>query len=184
MTDTYPESFTVEIDRDALCRYYRLQSLLVCAIFPIYFGFLGGGYSVAANDFPYHFGSGMAPWMAFLWGTVLGILFGLLLGAICYFLFAHFRARRRAHTLSVQVEGPFLRVIEGAYIVRDRRLHFQAITDYSTSSNPLLRFCDIGQLILETTAGGRSSTIRIPGVKNAQEVRDMLSELDRLREDS
>jgi hypothetical protein len=183
MTDTYPESSFVEIDRDKLCRYYRRQAILVCSFFACFGLLVGAGYTSDGRH-TREFGSAGEVWQAMFRGMGYGLLAGLLIGAICYLVFGHFSARKRANNLSVRVEGPFLRVIEGAYIVRDRRLHFQAITDYSTSSNPLLRFCDIGQLILETKGGGRYSTIRIPGVKNALEVRDMLSELDRLREDS
>ena len=38
--DPYPESFELEIDRAALCRYFRWEGTLNCWAFGVMFGFL------------------------------------------------------------------------------------------------------------------------------------------------
>ncbi|QEG37831.1 PH domain-containing protein [Bythopirellula goksoeyrii] len=183
MNDQYPETFPIEIERDKLCRFYRVQSFIACSIVPFAFGFLFGGASTS-KDRQRDFENAEQVWSEFLRGAITGIGWGLLIGATLYFVFGHFAARRWATALEVAVEGDFLRVKEGGSTRRDRKLHFRAIVDYATFQNPLMRLCEIDGILITTTSGGVYSTINVYAVKNALEVRDMLSEIDRLREDS
>ena len=64
----------------------------------------------------------------------------------------------------------------------DRKLHFRAIVDYATTQDALMRRFDLHALQMTTTAGGPKSTLTIPGVKDCLKVRDILSDVDRLRE--
>lgn len=183
MSDTYPESFTIEIEREKLCRYWRWYWLLqfggVCA-------FLGSMFGMAWATSPRRRDEiqSMAD-VAIALGTGIGVglVCALLFVGVVYVLIIHRQAKRYVESLEVSVDGPFLRIKQGVWMVRDRKLHFKAIVGYSYFQEPMMRQCAIGGIMLTTTAGGQQSVIRIPGVKDALAVRDMLSEIDRSREE-
>ena len=105
----------------------------------------------------------------------------VLLAGTCYLVFSRWRATRWATSLEVTVEGPFLHVRENRLWATDRKVHFREIVDYATRQTALMRRCGLHELRMNTR-GGLSSIIIIPGVKDAVAVRDMLIEIDRLRE--
>jgi putative N-acetylmannosamine-6-phosphate epimerase len=87
-----------------------------------------------------------------------------------------------AASLQVRVEGSFLRIIQKVPALQDRKLHFRAIVDYATVEGSLMRRFGIMTLQMTTTAGGAASTIRIDGLRDCTKVRDMLAEIDSIRE--
>jgi hypothetical protein len=178
MTDSYPESFTIEIEREKLCRYLRLEvlcgSLLPCTFFGSYFGLVTAFQRYASDNID-------------LWTRIplrmgAGFVIGSAVALVVYAIFGHTMSRLRANGLEVSVEGAYLRISEGVFMRNDRKLHFRSLVDYSCFSGPLMRFCRVEGILLNTTAGGRYSTLCLKGIKNALEVRDMLSEIDRMRE--
>ena len=183
MSDSYPESFTIEIEREKLCRYWRWYWLLqlggVCA-------FLGSMLGMAWATGPERrdeIESMADVAVALAAGIGTGLVSALLVVGIVYVLFIHRQTKRFVESIEVSVEGPFLRMRQGRLVIRDRKLHFKAIVDYSYIQEPLMRVCGLSGMLLTTTAGGQHSAIRLKGVKDALAVRDMLSEVDRLRED-
>ncbi len=184
MSDSYPESFTIEIEREKLCRYLRrLWVLLPCVLF-IWLGAMFGLAWTLGDEPRKEFDSVMDVVIAFCLGPGLGVAIGVMLVVSTYFLFIHRAAKRYAESWQVSVEGPFLRIKEGVSSIQDRKLHFRAIIDYTYFQDSAMRKCGIEGIELTTMAGGQNSTIRIKGIKNALEVRDMLSEIDRQRENS
>jgi len=115
-------------------------------------------------------------------GFAVGIGVWMSVALLIYFVFFHRSAARRAASLVVTVEGPFLRVRQDGAFSMDRKLHFRAIVDYATLQGWLMRKCGIHALRMTTTAGGQSSTLVIHGVKDCLKMRDILSDIDRLRE--
>jgi hypothetical protein len=179
MSDSYPESFSIEIERQKLCRYLRCEALvtalLPCLIFGTYFGAIWG--SRRRGDGPTDL------WTTIPLGMAIGFSVGLVVALVLYIVLGHFTGRLRANRLEVSVVGPYLRIVEGVVMRRDRKLHFRSIVDYSCFAGPLMRVCGVGGIMLTTMAGGQAGTVRIRGVKDALVVRDMLSEIDCLREE-
>jgi hypothetical protein len=68
-------------------------------------------------------------------------------------------------------------------VASDRKLHFRAMVDYAVVQDPLMRLFAISALQMTTTGAGQSSTIIVPGVTHCESVRDLLSQIDRCRED-
>ena len=183
MNDPYPHDIEIEIDRAGLCRYLRLQAILVLSGLLSLPGFMCGGLIATAgnnrvniNNLADHFGR-------FFIGTGLGVLAGVLLAFIVYLIRHHFSSKKIAAALHVSVEGQFLRVTEGFLHRRDRKLHFRAIVDYTCYQGPLMRYCGITGIAMTTTAGGQGALLNVLAVQDATKIRDLLSEIDRLRED-
>ena len=184
MSDSYAESFEIEIEREKLCRYYRrIWTVFPCMPAVGLGAMFGMAWSMGGKN-DRHFESVSEVIIAVVLGLGVGISIGLLIVGIIYLLFIARAAKKAANALQVTVEGPFFRIREGVSNIRDRKLHFRAIIDYGYFQDSMMRDCGIGGLMLTTIAGGQNSTIRIHGIKNALEVRDMLSEIDRQRENA
>ena len=116
-------------------------------------------------------------------GVTFGVSAGLLVSLLLYLIFNHRSSRQNADSLEVAVEGQFLRVTEGVMFHRDRKLHFRAIVDFACFQGPLMRWCGITGITMNTTAGGLSTIVNVLAVQDAMNVRDTLSRIDRIRED-
>ncbi|RYD45470.1 MAG: hypothetical protein EOP83_30905 [Verrucomicrobiaceae bacterium] len=101
---------------------------------------------------------------------------------VVYLLFHHRQSRRHAETLEVSVEGSYLRIRHGGRSTSDRKIHFRSIVDYDARQSSFMRLFGIHSLFMNTSGGGPGSVIVIPGIKDCLQVRDMLSEIDSLRE--
>lgn len=185
MNDPYPPHLTIEIDRKRLAKYLCFKWLLMWVFLCTFFGFISGMGNIvntlegrrppkiaSLNDLLLLISSELA--------MHIGIAF--LIAVLLYFIFSHRFALRSAASLEVSVEGPFLHLRQHATLLIDRKLHFRSIVDYATTQDFWMRQFDISSLQMTTTAGGPQSTVTIPGVKDCLKVRDMLSEIDRQRE--
>ena len=191
MNDPFPASFVIEFDRERLTTYFRVKCLLGWGIGLSLLGSMVG-FLTAANALDHSSGPSVVWLLAGRIGAGLGV--GFLLALLVYALFCHRRAARRAAYLEISVEGPFLRVRQrlyvrlsdqpnnGSYATSDRKLHFRSIIDYAVVQDFLMRRCGISALQMTTPAGGFGLMLCIPGVKDCLKVRDMLSEIDALRE--
>jgi len=116
----------------------------------------------------------------------LGVGFGVavmaLVAVCCYVSFSHRLAARHADGIEVSVEGPFLKIRENHFLQSDRKVHFRSIVDYSAIQDSLMRYFDVHALRMTTIAGGQHSNINAVGVKDCLKMRDMLADIDRLRE--
>lgn len=182
MPDTYPQNFPIEIERLKLCRYLRAQAILSWSTLVAVSSVLGAVARTGKRNAP-NLNSVAEVWREFLLGLGIGAAVGLLIACLLYLVFNHFSAKRIADSLQVSVEGQYLRVVERALIHRDRKLHFRAIVDYACFQGPLMRYCGITGITMHTMAGGYGAVVNILAVKDAPKIRDMLSDIDRLRED-
>jgi membrane protein YdbS with pleckstrin-like domain len=181
--DKYPENIEFEIDRPRLLKYWRLQALggyCACAIFP--------AVMIAGPLIGEHFRHTSPPDVKEALVTVLIFLAACsaaasLLGAALYFALGHYQAKWSADNLRLLVEGPYLRIVSGAVFVTDRRIHFRAISDYSTHDGPLLRRLKMKTISFRIIGQGQPvRSTSIPGVIDPIKVRDMLCEIDAARE--
>lgn len=172
----HPETFQISIDHNKLCRYLRLQAILVTSAFFIFFGSLFGFASCTENKTDGEFV------IYCLLRVGVGASIGLAIALFLYFVLYHFPSKRQADSVQLRVEGQFLRAREGFLFRRDRKLHFSAIVDYTCFDGPLMRWCGIAGIAMTTMAGGQSGILKIAGVKDTEKVRDVLSEIDRQRQ--
>jgi hypothetical protein len=183
MDDPYPSHFEIEIDRVSLRKYLRAKWFLSWSATLAFIGaFIGFGTAAKAID------QGLRPWTEVLSlvcrNAALGLGIGLFLAVLLYLIFSHRLAAIYASSLGLFVEGPFLRVREAFGIHSDRRLHFRAVVDYAIQQDWLMRQYSIEALKMTTTGGGQASAITILGVTGGIKTRDLLSEVDRLRENA
>jgi len=181
MSDSYPEHIAIEIDRGRLRTYLRTKYLLS---WMLCLGFCGGMLGFASTG--QAFDRGIESWQA---GVVLvakciaiGIGASSLIALFLYFLLSHRSASRYAASIELTVEGPFLRIRQHTFILSDRKLHFRSIVDYAATQDFLMRRFGLHALQMTTTAGGPTSRINVPGVKDCLRVRDLLADIDRQRE--
>jgi hypothetical protein len=111
-----------------------------------------------------------------------GVLIALIVAVLGYFVFSHRSADRRATTLELTVEGPFLRLRQHTAVLSDRKLHFRSIVDYAVNQDWLMRCFGVFSLQMATCAGGTNATLIVPGVKDSLKARDLLADIDRMRE--
>lgn len=182
MKDPYPEVLNLEIDRDGVRRYLRVKWMIAWTL-PL--AFFGGMFGLAGIDAVSN-GAGESRnlFLIFLQLIAMGAGGGALLGLVCYLLFSHRLAARLASTLTVSVEGAFLRVRQRAFVLSDRKLHFRAIVDFAMTQDDLMRSIGIEALEMTTTGGGKECKVVIPGVKECLKTRDLLADIDRLRENA
>jgi hypothetical protein len=181
MADPFPSHLTVEIDRSRLRRYLRAKWLVSWVILCGVFGLMFGPISVGDR-----FDQGMFSWRDVLIIVAsragLGLLLGVLVGVLFYFALSHWLAARFARELAVSVEGPFLRICQRLVVANDRKLHFRSIVDYAVVEDPFMRGFGIRALQMTTTGSGPTATITVPGVLDCHSARDLLAEIDRVRE--
>jgi hypothetical protein len=178
MNDTHPKFFEIPLNRPALRGFLRAQGFLLFSVFPGCMGFLIG--ASRAEDQSRIEKVESLP--AILYGSLVGFSYLFLAGTALYFLFRHFWASRLAATLDVSVDGPYLCIKSNAFFLSDRKIHFRSIVDYTVVQGGLMRVFGLLALRLSTTIGGPNSSITIYGVRDAVRIRDILIEVDRLRE--
>jgi len=181
MSDQYPDTFDIEIDRDRLRNYLRTKWLLSWVLG---LGFFGGLISFATVGAAIEQGS--SSWRAGLMFVAksVALSFGstTLLALLFYFILSHRLAGRFAASLQISVEGAFLRIRQHTTVLSDRKLHFRSIVDYATTQDSLMRRFRIHALQMATIAGGQNTHLIVPGVKDCLRVRDLLADIDRQRE--
>ena len=187
MTDKYPENFEIEIDRDALYKYLCVKWLGLWVLGPVAFItfltvltaaiFFGSTYD---NDYDPVYTQNILPETFKALGKSLIVAEIILVPASL--LFIYFVVRNMARSLTVSVEGAFLHIVQGILIRVDRKLHFRSIVDYAVVDDILMRCFGVIALRMTTTGVGLESTITLVGIKDCLKVRDMLAEIDSIRE--
>jgi hypothetical protein len=180
--DKFPEQVEFEIDREKLFRYRRRQSIYFCLGFPSLISLIlaiaiFGGRVEKQQQWTIE----QLVWMGLAYLAV-SLAAAVLAGVLIYVVFVRRELTLAVRNLRLVVEGPFLRIVSGGSFVSDRRIHFRAISDYSTHESPLMQ--DYGMKLLSFHVCGdcdaRSTTVA--GLKDADNVRDMLCEIDAARE--
>lgn len=181
MKDQYPQKFPLEIDHDRLRRYYQKQALHglgwglgLCG------GLLGLVTGLAQIDEAVAIGA-LTLTVIIVKYTLIGLACGVGLGLLLYVLYFRWRAKRLASEVRAEVDGPFM-VVNAVLPTREMeslKTHFRAIVDFGVLDNKLMRRVGIKSIRLSTTSG---RLIEIPAVKDAERVRDLLAEIDAIRE--
>ena len=180
---TAAEKFDIEIDRVGLLAYLRWSAAL--ALFGVFI-FFGGILGVVAGSETIR-NNGLTDLTSILLAELrsigLGIVGGLSFALICYLVFFHWRSIKVAQTLSLRVDGMFLRIIRGGLLREDRKIHFSMISDYAVVDGPLMRRFGIQAISINGVSGRPNPNMVILGVIDATRIRDLLCEIDRSRED-
>jgi hypothetical protein len=181
MSDSYPDHFTIEIERERLRTYLRTKYLLSWVLC---LGFFGGLFGLASMSAVFE--RGIESWRAGVVLVAMSIAIGVgassVIALFLYLLLSHRLASRYAASVELSVEGAFLRIRQHTYIRSDRKLHFRSIVDYAATQDLLMRRFGLHALQMTTTAGGPTSRINVPGVKDCLRVRDLLADIDQKRE--
>ena len=181
MNDRYPEKIEFEFDRDALCQYLRRLHLIVAVAIPAFLSILWGladfGDTLASTGFQGYKSLGLL----FVWSLGKAMLLTGLVGGALYCLFGHRQARKTADACNLSVEGNFLRIISSGVSRIDRKLHFRSIIDYTLVESKAMKRFGVKGLKMNTI-GGQNCVVSIAGLKECEKVRDMLAEIDSLRE--
>ena len=178
MTDRYPDNMEFEIDRVGLRRYLSARWFAKLAGVLAFVG-LSVGPEITlspADDLPSNLWREL---ILLAMGSGLGICGALVLAGILYFCFIHWATATVARSVRVIVEGPYLHIIREELNRTDTRLHFGSIESYVTFDGWLMRRFGVMGLSMITTGG----ILGVVGIKNCAEVRDILAEIDALRED-
>lgn len=181
MTDPYPENIVIDIDRERLRKYRHKQQLYAVLAFSVILGF-PIGMGIMDVELSRHSGT-IKKTPAFVISRLgVGFVSSLALGLLARATWGRRLTDREAKAWKVSVEGPFLRVCQYSGGWLDQKLHFRSIVDYSVLQDATMKRHGISSLQFSTTAGGYRSTLRIPAVKDCEKIRDMLIEIDRIRE--
>mgnify|MGYP006282747699 CR=1 FL=1 len=183
MNDPHPHSFKIEIDRDGL-RKYLMHSWYRSWVLAL--GFLGGLFGLISPIGRIENGRvegvGHVVFLLFL-GILVGVLISTVIATLLYFMFSHSKAKRISESQALEVEGPFLHVSQNSDSVKqDRKIHFRAVTDFSLIEDKRMEKYGIQALHMNTTSGSQTGFIRVDGVKEGNKIRDILAEIDSIRE--
>ncbi|QIF01663.1 hypothetical protein [Roseimicrobium sp. ORNL1] len=181
MTDPYPENIVIDIDRERLRKFLHKRRLHTTLILTGFVGLLIG-VCIINVELSRHVrpDEKTLAFVASRLGSSVVLL--LALGFLAHARWGRRLTDREVDAWEVSVEGAFLRVrqYEGGWL--DQKLHFRSIVDYAVLQDATMKQHGISSLQLSTTAGGFRSTLRIPAVKDCEKIRDMLIEVDRIRE--
>jgi hypothetical protein len=177
--DSHPDKIEFEIDREGLRRSLRASFLTAWAGLGGFLMFFCGALAISRGQ-----DAGLSSGLKLLTLCAVGTAAILFVG---YFTLTRRTLNRCVDAVSLKVDGPYLLVHTyevGSRSWHDRKLHFKSIVDYGIFENSNMRRYGVKALKLTTMAGGLSSDVIIPAVRNCQQVRDLLSEIDHARENS
>ena len=185
MSDSYAENFEIEIDREPLTRYLLAQHRMAWFYVMLFVGVCVA--SISATD--YFAAHAALPRTAIFWAVgwrFLCIVVAFQLVGVIGCMLSARTVTTYVECLLLAVEGPFLRVRKCVVgVERDRKFHFHLLLIYSTKQDTRMKKLGISTLIITTSVGADATrTIEVPGVKDCLKVRDMLSEIDRQRENT
>lgn len=168
-----------EIDRMALLRYWRIQSMIGCCSAGLAAGLLLG----AALFLNFHdAGSDLSHWAAIgrcLRYMASGAAIGLIVGCAAYAMVFHSSCKLASLNLRLLVEAPYLRMISGGAFVVDRRIHICELSDFTIHDGPLLREGGLRSLRFRQRIHKTPlyTWVKITGLVDANQVRDTLCEI-------
>lgn len=168
-------------DHDRLRRYLRVRGFILwvgtLGALGAFFGFIPAAKKLESSrlDVPTKI-------IAATQFTGIGFGCGALIGAFCYLMLTHARSASEARTVSLRVDGPFVRLKSGGFMHTDRKVHFRSIIDYSIIDGPLRRRFGLQTLQMTVPAGVPNGLIQLTGLNDCERVRDELAALDATRE--
>ncbi|MCO8125472.1 PH domain-containing protein [Stieleria sp. TO1_6] len=180
--DRFPLEIEFEIDREKLLRYLLTQARLGCFAISLPFASLIGLSLFSAKMVPYRnpdlwFRAG---WLGIY--MIGAVLTSVLFSSILYFSYFRPSSRLKAANLRLVVDGPYLRLVSGGFVLHDRRFHFRDVSSYSTLQGPFLRHLGLKSLCFRVSGHPTSQPLSVIGLADADWVRDTLCEIDASRE--
>jgi hypothetical protein len=180
--DRFPTEIEFDIDRDGYLRYLKAQAWLGCfGISSPFMLLLTGGLfqekmaPFRDAGFGYQFG-----WLVLC--SIAGLGAGGIFSSILYFGYFGPSARRKAKNLRLLVDGPYLRMVTGGFIVVDQRFHFRDVSCYTTVQGPLLRYLGLKSLRFRVQERSAAPPLAVHGLVDPDGARDDLCEIDASRE--
>jgi len=180
--DRFPLKAEFEIDRDRLLRHLLTQARFGCFGLAFPLALLLALAFFNAHMAPYH-NTGI--WFRLGWFSIYmlgGILACSIFGSILYFTYFRPSARLKAENLRLMVDGPYLRLVSGGFILLDQRFHFRDVSSYGTVQGPLLRRHGLKSLWFRVHGRTTTPPLSVTGLVDADHVRDILCEIDASRE--
>ena len=180
--DSFPLEIEFEIDRERLLQHLLMQAIMGC------FGLVLPFCLLFAFAF---FNSHMAPysnadlWFRIGWLGVYmvgGLVACALFGSVLYFTYFRPSARLTAQNLRLMVDGPYLRLVSGGFVLLDQRFHFRDVSSYGTIQGPFLRRHGLKSLCFRVHGRSTTPPLLVTGLVDADRVRDVLCEIDTCRE--
>ncbi len=181
-TDEFPDRLEFEIDRPLLLRYWRIQAIFACCTVALPWGILIGAMLAQAYGELHGTRNGLN-WLAInTTGLASGGAAGIVVGLAVYLAVLHLPIKLAACKIRLVVDGSYLRVVSGTFFISDRRIHFRAISDYSTHDGLLLRQLGLKRLSFRVCGGNHARAFSIVGLNDAEAVCDQLCSIDAARE--
>ena len=184
MKTNHPENFEVEIDRDELRKYfghlYRQNFWALGMVFGLLaaLGSLAVLFERLASSMMF-LSAGLIVFLLLAAASISSVFLVWLVTRTAFLLHGKKVTEKRAGAYRVEVEGPFLRVIDGK---SDRKIHFRQIGDYEAVLGNK-RKPDVGTIRMSGPSGANSvSFLLIWAVKDVLKMRDLLAEVDAERE--
>ncbi len=180
--DRYPLEIEFDIDRERLLSYLLTQARIGCFGLAFPFAML---ISLA------FYNAGMAPYrnteILFRLGwfslyAIAGLVACGVFGSLLYFAYFRPSAQLKAENLRVMIDGPYLRLVSGGFVLADQRFHFRDVSSYSTVQGPLLRRHGLKSLCFRVQGRSPTPPLSVTGLVDAERVRDVLCEIDASRE--
>lgn len=181
--DRFPLEIDFEVDRERLLRHLLTQAKFGCFGLAFPFAMLIALAFHNAGMAPYHKNTDI--WFRLGWFG-LCMMGGLaacgVFGSVLYFAYFRRSARLKADNLRLMVDGPYLRLVSGGFVLVDQRFHFRDVSSYSTVQGPLLRRHKLKSLCFRVHGRSNSPPHTVTGLVDADRVRDVLCEIDAARE--
>lgn len=117
-------------------------------------------------------------WMQIFLIIVVGIWFcgvGLALAIVHAFTFGLWLPRKQSEALHYWLDGGTLRVDQGVFFLKRKAIPLDRVTDVVLAQGPLMKFCGIWELRVQTAGTGQSvPEATLYGIADPEAVRDML----------
>ena len=118
-------------------------------------------------------------WLHILLIILIGIWFfglGLVVAIIYAFTFGVWLPQKQSQALQYWLDGATLRVDQGVFFLKRRAIPLDRVTDVMLVQGPLMRWCDIWALHIQTAgmSGQAGAEAILYGVDPPEEIRDEL----------
>ena len=117
-------------------------------------------------------------WITILLILVIGVWFvglGLVIAVLYALTLGPWLSRKQALALRYWLDGSTLRIDEGVFFLKRKSIPLDRVTDLVLSQGPLMRWCGIWGLRVQTAGSGQQMPeATLYGVRDPERVRDVL----------
>jgi len=153
----------LEIDRDAVRRYFMAVLVLACIVLPLTLAFIVIMLIVVVNV-----DQNFDQLRSVIWhGVGFGVFFVIVFAYGCWL------CPRTANSLRYRLVGSTLRTDEGVFILNRKSIPLERIMDVVLVQGPLLRFFNIWTMQIKTV-GSPMPEATLYGVREPENIREMI----------